>query len=144
MDLIILVIVSMVTKIELLERRSAQGLLRPPETHKGDARKSDALGSRADSFHGLDLSGSVEIIAKMDGPQKDPASLSHFSSSDSSLTSPSLHSPASMHSTSNPWDRRSLPGQVRTGKNSSLRSYDPPTSRTNTWRVRSSCHVPHT
>lgn len=62
-----------------------------------------------------------------------------------SLTSASpLHSPASVHSSSHPWNRCPVPGEVRTRKDCSLCPYDIAADRASTRRVLHSCHVSHT
>ena len=60
------------------------------------------------------------------------------------LTSVTPHySPASVHSSSDPRNRCTLPGQVRSWEDCSLRSYYSPANRACAWGVRRPCYVPH-
>lgn len=52
-----------------------------------------------------------------------------------------FHSPASLHSSSHPWNRRPLPGEIRPRKNSGFRAYYSSTSRTGCRRMLRLGHV---
>ena len=66
-----------------------------------------------------------------------------LSSNESSLTSASHHSPTSVHSASNSWNRRTMPGQIRTRENGSIRPHDITASGASARRMCSSGYVPY-